>query len=104
MKINLGHKHKIILGCIVLFLVIDAAVLFFKLASNRYSKSVLSYEGNFAAPEKLLLGTCKKEPEHKLFPGAEKIIFKELRIFQLAEEKKSGIQTELWNSTWVKCR
>lgn len=53
MKINLGHKHKIILGCIVLFLVIDAAVLFFKLASNRYSKSVLSYEGNFAAPEKL---------------------------------------------------
>ena len=53
MKINLGHKHKIILGCIVLFLVIDAAVLFFKLASNRYSKSVLSYEGNFAASEKL---------------------------------------------------
>ena len=53
MKINLGHKHKIILECIVLFLVIDAAVLFFKLASNRYSKSVLSYEGNFAASEKL---------------------------------------------------
>lgn len=60
--------------------------------------------GGKSFSEKLLLGTCKKEPEHKLFPGAEKIIFKELRIFQLAEEKKSGIQTELWNSTWIKCR
>lgn len=53
--------------------------------------------------EKLLLGTLKKSPEEKSF-NTEKCLSKNLRIFQIAEEKKSGIQTELWNPQWVKCR
>lgn len=53
--------------------------------------------------EKLLLGTLKKSPEEKS-TNAEKCISKKLKIFQIAEEKKSGIQTELWNPQWVKCK
>ncbi len=53
--------------------------------------------------EKLLLGTLKKCPEEKSI-NVEKCLSKKLRIFQVAEEKKSGIQTELWNPQWVKCR
>ena len=53
---------------------------------------------------KLLIGTLKKIPEEKNSINMEKSISKNLRIFQIAEAKKSGIQTELWNPQWVKCR
>lgn len=57
----------------------------------------------FESAGKLLLGTCKKNPENRIFFSSEKDFFKEIKIFQLAEEKKSGIQTELWNSQWCRC-
>ncbi len=52
--------------------------------------------------EKLVLGTLKTTQEEN--PNAEKCLSKNLKIFQIAEEQKSGIQTELWNSQWVKCK
>lgn len=53
--------------------------------------------------EELLLGTLKKFPEGKSF-NAEKCLSKNLRIFQIAEAKKTGIQIEFWNPQWIKCR
>ncbi len=63
----------------------------------------ITMSDGFEFSEKLLLGTLKKFPEEKSF-NEEKCISRNLRIFQIAEAQKSGIQTELWNTQWVKCR
>lgn len=57
----------------------------------------------FEATGKLLLGTCGKNQKSTSLLNSRQGLSKEIKIFQLAEEKKSGIQTELWNSQWCRC-
>lgn len=57
----------------------------------------------FEAAGKLLLGTCGKNQKSTSLLNSRQGLSKEIKIFQLAEEKKSGIQTELWNSQWCRC-
>lgn len=46
MEIKLEPKHKIIVACIFAFLLLDAVVLCFRFASNRYSKAGLLFENS----------------------------------------------------------
>lgn len=53
MEIRLDTKHKILFAAVVGFLLLDAIILGFRFATNRYSKATLSFENSTVAGEKL---------------------------------------------------
>lgn len=56
----------------------------------------------FEFKSKLLLGLCKGKEKNTETAELESSFFKKIRIFQLAEIKKTLFQTEFWNNVWIK--
>lgn len=53
MEIKLERKQKIIIACIFVFLILDAAVLCFRYATNMYSKTSVSFENSGTVAQKM---------------------------------------------------
>ncbi len=56
----------------------------------------------FSFSSQIVIGTLQKEQENSQKINFENQFQKKLRIFQLAEIKKTNFTTEFWNCTWIK--
>lgn len=53
MEIKFERKQKIIIACIFIFLILDAAILCFRYATNMYSKTSVSFENSGIVAQKM---------------------------------------------------
>lgn len=56
----------------------------------------------FEFKSKLLIGLCKSKEKNTKAEELKSSLFKKIRVFQLAEIKKTLFQTEFWNNVWIK--